>query len=111
LEHGEDPAAALPLLERASALKPADSSIADSLAWAYYRRGDPQRAVPLLERATRSQPDNATISEHLGDAYWSLGRRFEARYAWAAARAVAAPADLQRLADKIAVGLPRSRRR
>ena len=111
LEHGGDPAAALTLLERASALKPADSSITDSLGWAYYRRGDPARAVPLLEKAVRGQPGNATIAEHLGDAYWSLGRRFEARYAWRAARGVAGATDLQRLADKIADGLPRSRRR
>ncbi|RDE06602.1 tetratricopeptide repeat protein [Sphingomonas aracearum] len=111
LEHGGDPAAALAMLEQASRLRPGDPSITDSLAWAYYRRGDAARAVPLLEQAARGEPENATIAEHLGDAYWSLGRRFEARYAWRAARSVAEAPDLQRLADKIADGLPKSRRR
>ncbi len=106
IEHGEKLAESEAMLEQANKLKPNDSSIIDSLAWAYYVRGNAARAVPLLERAARGQPGNSTINEHLGDAYWSVGRRYEARYAWRAATIVADTGDMPRLAGKIAAGLP-----
>ena len=59
----------------------------------------------MLELAARGQPANATINEHLGDAYWSLGRRYEARYAWRAAAIVADAEDGPRIAAKIADGI------
>jgi tetratricopeptide (TPR) repeat protein len=105
LEHGEDVSAAVALLERASALRPGDPSIIDSLAWGYFLRGDASKAVPMLELAARGEPANAAINEHLGDAYWSLGRRYEARYAWQAAAVVADAEDSARLAGKIADGI------
>lgn len=104
LQHGEDPAAARAMLEKASRLAPADPAITDSLGWAYHRAGETARAVPLLERAAAAAPDNPEIGEHLGDAYWSAGRRFEARYAWRAARLTADSAESARLAAKIATG-------
>jgi len=109
LEHGEDAAASIALLERASALRPDDSSITDSLGWAYFRRGDVGMALPMLERAARGEPANPTINEHLGDAYWSVGRRYEARYAWQAASVVAEGEDGARLAGKIANGIRTAR--
>ena len=93
------------LLERASALRPDDPAITDSLGWAYYRSGDAARAVPLLERAAQGDPGNSTINEHLGDAYWAAGRRFEARYAWRAAAIHAQGEQQARLAGKLADGL------
>lgn len=105
LENGGDIVAAQKLLERAAALKPGDESILDSLAWAYFLGGDAPRALPLLERAAAGSPENGTISEHLGDAYWRVGRRFEARYAWAAAQLLADDDAAARIADKIAGGL------
>lgn len=105
LENGGDLAAARALIERAAQLRPGDSSIRDSLGWVYARGGDHARALPLLERAAAEAPDNATIAEHLGDTYWRLGRRFEARYAWAAAEAIADAGDRARLAGKIADGI------
>jgi tetratricopeptide (TPR) repeat protein len=104
-ERGGDIAASTTLLERASALKPDDLSILDSLGWAYYLGGDTARALPLIERAAKGQPTNAEIGEHLGDIYWSLGRRYEARYAWRAAALTADAGDTSRIADKIAHGL------
>ena len=104
IEHGEAFAPALKLLERAHSLAPDNGSITDSLGWALYRSGDTQRALPLLEEAAVAEPANTTISEHLGDAYWALGRRYEARYAWAAARVSADTADAARLTRKIADG-------
>jgi tetratricopeptide (TPR) repeat protein len=105
VERGEDLAAATRLLERAHALGPDDASIADSLGWAYHRRGETVRALPLLERAAAGEPANAEIAEHLGDAYWAVGRRYEARYAWAAAAVTADPAATARLAVKQERGL------
>jgi len=104
LEHGEDVAGSLAMLERASTLQPDQPSITDSLAWAYFRNGDAARALPLLQRAAQGEPGNATIHEHLGDALWSLGRHYEARYAWRAAAVVADADDGARLAGKIANG-------
>jgi Flp pilus assembly protein TadD len=105
IERGEDVAAATRLLERAHTLASDDASIADSLGWAYHRRGETVRALPLLERAAADAPANAEIAEHLGDAYWTLGRRYEARYAWAAAAVTADPAALRRLTVKRENGL------
>ena len=104
LENGGDVMAARKLLERAAALRPGDDSILDSLAWSYVIGGDAPRAVPLLERAAEGSPNNGTISEHLGDAYWQVGRRFEARYAWAAAKLLVSDNDAARIAAKIANG-------
>lgn len=94
------------LIEKASALKPADGAIADSLAWVHYRRGDYKRAVTLLEKAVQLEPAEPTINEHLGDAYWRAGRLFEARFSWRAALVGAEEsAVLERLRGKIDFGL------
>jgi Flp pilus assembly protein TadD len=95
---------ALGLLRRASALKPADPSIADSLGWAHFIAGDAATAVPILERAALGAPGDVTINEHLGDALWATGRRFEARYAWTAAGVFADAAAGARLRDKVRHG-------
>ncbi|VXC94749.1 conserved hypothetical protein [Sphingomonas sp. AX6] len=104
-ERGENLAEAQGLLERASKLAPEDAAITDSLGWAYYMNGAFDRAVPLLQRAAEAEPGDVEINEHLGDALWQVGRRFEARYAWAAARVYAEADDAARLGDKIATGL------
>lgn len=105
IEHRERMDYAQKLLERAMRLRPDDPAITDSLGWALYMRGQVTRAMPLIERAAAADPANAEIGEHLGDVYWRAGRRYEARYAWTAARAVAMPEHAERLAGKIANGL------
>ncbi len=104
-ERGENLAEAQTLLERASKLAPEDAAITDSLGWAYYMNGAYDRAVPLLQRAAAAEPGDVEINEHLGDALWQVGRRFEARYAWAAAGVYAEAEDATRLDGKIATGL------
>jgi len=103
-EHGEPIAESQKLLERASRLRPDDTSIADSLGWTYHLGGATPRALPLIERAAADQPDNAEIAEHLGDVYWALGRRYEARYQWRTATMLAGSAAPERLARKLANG-------
>lgn len=85
VERRQNVDAAIALLKRASALKPDDPAITDSLGWAQFVTGDAAGAVPVLERAVVGAPADATINEHLGDALWTVGRRYEARYAWRAA--------------------------
>ena len=104
LERRENVKAAMSLIEQASALKPDDPSITDSLGWAHYLTGDVHRAIPALERAVQGQPSDATINEHLGDAYWAAGRRYEARYAWSAAAVFADTADIAARAKAKAEG-------
>ncbi|MFZ2997161.1 tetratricopeptide repeat protein [Sphingobium sp.] len=105
VERRQNVAAALDLIKKASALKPQDAAITDSLGWAQFVTGDVTGAVPVLERAAASAPVDATINEHLGDALWTAGRRYEARYAWKAA-AVFAQGDIAaRLAAKTKQGL------
>lgn len=105
IERRENVSAALILLRKASALKPQDPSISDSLGWAHYIAGDIGEAVPVLERAAAGAPADATINEHLGDALWATGRRFEARYAWRAAFAVAEGDVATRLEAKAREGM------
>lgn len=105
VERRQNVPAALALLQKASKLKPDDPSITDSLGWAHFIAGDSKTAVPVLERAAIGAPDDATINEHLGDALWTVGRRFEARYAWAAARPFAEDKALERLDAKMTEGL------
>lgn len=94
------------LIEKASALRPQDGPITDSLAWVHYRRGNFNQAIQLLEQAVRLEPAEPTINEHLGDAYWQVGRKLEARYSWRAAMVGTDDEPvLKRLRGKIDFGL------
>lgn len=95
---------AMRLIERASALRPNDAAITDSLGWALFRSGQVDRAIQLLEQASQAEPTIAEIGEHLGDAYWAAGRRVDARYAWRAALVQAEGVDGARIAAKIEFG-------
>lgn len=105
IERRQNVEEALILLRKASALKPMDASISDSLGWAQFVAGDVRGAVPVLEQAAIGAPDDATVNEHLGDALWSVGRRYEARYAWNAAATFAEGKRAERLAAKTREGL------
>ncbi|MDX3908503.1 MAG: hypothetical protein QHC67_01610 [Sphingobium sp.] len=104
IERRQNVADALALLRKAQALRPEDASIADSLGWAHFVAGDPRNAVPMLEKAAAGAPADVTINEHLGDALWAVGRRYEARYAWTAARAFAEGDAAIRIGSKVSGG-------
>ena len=94
------------MLMRATALRPDDGAITDSVGWAFYRVGQFDKAVEWLERASEQKGDDATITEHLGDAYWHVGRKREARFEWE--RALNQKPDKDRvpvIKDKLANGL------
>ncbi len=61
--------------------------------------------MPLLEKASAGSPAEPAIAEHLGDAYWTVGRRYEARYAWRAALVTAEDKDRPRISAKVERGL------
>ena len=105
LEAGEDVEEALKLIARASALRPEDAAITDSLGWGLFRHGQVDQAITILETAYASDPTISELGEHLGDAYWAAGRRVEARYVWRGAALYAdAPAISARLDRKIDLG-------
>ncbi len=96
---------ALARIEAAWNAEPQNSSITDSLGWAYFLTGRTEDAIPLLEQAQRGDPTNAVIVEHLGDAYWQAGRKVQARYTWRAAVLVAEVDMATRIETKLRDGL------
>jgi tetratricopeptide (TPR) repeat protein len=105
LERGEDLDVAEAMIRKASSLAPDDASITDSLGWALYKRGRLPQAIETLQRAAAADPQQAEIHEHLGDALFSAGRRYEARFAWAAALITAEEEMAARVKSKMETGL------
>ena len=105
LTHGEDIDAAEAMIRKASALRPSDASITDSLGWALYKRGKLLEAIATLQKAAAGDPAQSEIGEHLGDALYAVGRRYEARFAWRAALVTADAKPAARLRAKIDQGL------
>jgi tetratricopeptide (TPR) repeat protein len=105
LERGEDVVSAEAMIRQASDLAPDDASITDSLGWAQYKRGKLGEAIATLQRAAEKDADQAEIQEHLGDALFTSGRRYEARFAWAASMVTAEDEVAARVKGKLAIGL------
>ena len=93
------------MIRKASELSPDDASIIDSLGWAQFKRGKLSEAIATLQRAAAKDPEQAEIQEHLGDALFTLGRRFEARFAWGAALITAEDNIAARVRAKLESGL------
>jgi tetratricopeptide (TPR) repeat protein len=79
VEKGKEMASAREYLEKAHALKPEDSFIADSLGWWHFKNGEVEIALKLISEASRKAKDEPTIQEHLGDIYLSLKNKRMAR--------------------------------
>lgn len=105
LERRENTQEAVAAIKEAFELRSTSPAITDSLGWAYYLTGQHEKAVRYLERALAGEPQDPTINEHLGDAYWTVGRKYEARYAWQSAKLFAEDDDQDRLSKKIDLGL------
>lgn len=61
------------MLVKAVQLRPKDGYIADSLGWAYFKKGELNKAVYYLLKADELSPGEASILEHLGDAFAKKG--------------------------------------
>jgi len=93
------------LIREAHRLAPENAAITDSLGWALFLKGERAEGITLLEQAVEGAPGDVEINEHLGDAYYAIGRRADARFAWAAARVYAEGDDATRLDAKIQQGM------
>jgi Flp pilus assembly protein TadD len=93
------------MIRKASALRPDDASITDSLGWALFKRGRLNEAIETLTRAAAADPAQAEIHEHLGDALFTAGRRIEARFSWQAAMLTADDKEKSRIESKMEAGL------
>ena len=71
-----------PLLRRATALRPDDGAIADSLGFCLLRLGQVEDALSQLQRADQLSPDDPVILGHLGDAFLAVGRKGDAEAAF-----------------------------
>ncbi|MBR1604920.1 MAG: tetratricopeptide repeat protein [Alphaproteobacteria bacterium] len=108
LERNKKPEEAFNFIIQAYNQAPFNSSIIDSLGWAFYRFGMYDKAVTYLEKATDADPANAVINDHLGDAYWQSGRKNEARFQWHHALSVkhdSSEINRQKIKQKLANGL------
>ncbi len=93
-------------LQTASAARPDDPHITDSVGWSHYLAGDFKSAIEHFERAIQMMPDDVTVNEHLGDAYWRMGRQTEARYQWERALTFKPEKDVEKsLRGKLENGL------
>lgn len=78
LQNGGDVDVALSLAQIARKAMPNSPNTADTLAWAYYKKGTYQFARDLLEDAVKIEPNSAAIEYHLGMVYAKLRDRHDA---------------------------------
>lgn len=74
-----EPAAALPLAQRALELGGPRPEILDTLGWIECLLGNFDDAVPHLEAARKAMPQTPTVRYHLGTAYAKAGRTADAK--------------------------------
>lgn len=79
------PAQALPLIERALTLAPADADHHGNLAFARARLGEATPALHAARQASKLRPDDARLRILHGDLALAAGHRDEALEAWARA--------------------------
>jgi tetratricopeptide (TPR) repeat protein len=70
---------ALELAQTARAALPNEPSVADTLAWVYYRKNLPASAIPLLRLAIDRAPQDPIYHYHLGLVYAKTGDKAQAR--------------------------------
>lgn len=69
LEHGGNLDVALSLAQGARRTMPDSAGVADTLAWAFYKKGEYQAAIDLLREALKIQPNDPDFNYHIGKAY------------------------------------------
>jgi tetratricopeptide (TPR) repeat protein len=78
LQNGQDIDVALSLAETARREMPHSANTADTLAWAYYKKGIYGSARDVLEDAEKTYPNDASIEYHLGMILTKLGDKTNA---------------------------------
>jgi Flp pilus assembly protein TadD len=79
LEHGGNSDVALTLAQTTRQKLPDNPGVADTLAWAYYKKGMYNFAIDLLEEAIKKDPDDASFHYHLGLAYQKINEKAKAK--------------------------------
>ena len=74
-------AEALPLIEKALAIKPDEAAFIDSMGWVQYRLQNYDEAIVHLRRALEMF-QNDEVAAHLGEVLWVTGQRAEAIKVW-----------------------------
>jgi len=85
---------AIEMLLEAYEANPNSYYIADSLAWAYYKKNDLFNAVNLMEKVILMAPNEVISLDHLGDIYFAMTRKREAVFFWKQALDLADPDDI-----------------
>ncbi|MEW6774954.1 MAG: tetratricopeptide repeat protein, partial [Bdellovibrionota bacterium] len=98
------------MIRQATALKPGDGYITDSLGWVYYRQGKLEEAARTLEEAVRLAPEDAQIVAHLGEVYQKLNRLPEALAAFEQALSLAKEED-QKLKEDVQAAIKAIRKK
>jgi cellulose synthase operon protein C len=78
MEHDGNTDVAVTLITQARANEPVNPRFADTLGWAYYKKGLYRSARPLLEEAVYKMPNNAEARYHLGLTYRKLAETSKA---------------------------------
>src|SRR5207237_9595599 len=78
-EHFNQLDRAYQLAEKARGLQPGEASIADTLAWVYYKKQEYQQAIGLLNEAVTKAPNDPEIRYHLGMCQYMIGNADSAR--------------------------------
>tara|TARA_B110000116_G_C16788491_1_gene562360 strand:+ start:976 stop:2292 length:1317 start_codon:yes stop_codon:yes gene_type:complete len=81
------------MLEEAYQANPNSYYIADSLAWAFYKKNELIKAAELMEKVISIAPGEVISLDHLGDIYFAMNRKREASYFWKQALDLAEPSD------------------
>ena len=71
---------AMQMLKEAYLKNPDSHYIADSLAWAFYKKDKLKKAADLMEKVILMAPGEAISLYHLGDIYYAMSRKREASY-------------------------------
>lgn len=94
------PTEALPLAEKAAALRPGEPQILDTLGWVQFLAGQDDKALRTLRRSVRIKP-LAANSYHLAEVLWKTGEKTSAAAMWDSARKLAEASDDQPMLEKI----------
>ena len=84
---------AVNMLEEAYQSSPNSYYIADSLAWAFYKKNRLYEAADLMEKVIELAPGEAVSLFHLADIYYAMDRKREAYFYWKQALDLAQPED------------------
>jgi len=74
LQEGGNVDVALAMAQTARRGMPDSPNAADTLGWAYYKKGAYASAIGLLQEAVKGRPDDASFHYHLGLAYQQAGK-------------------------------------